>query len=197
MRDVEWLKKEIEKNGKQTFLGFWGHKGSQMQACLSNFFPSTFQETIKIEEEHKEKSLTFTCTEQYMMYYKAMHFKDYEIAEQIINTPYTNPQIYKKLGRKVKNFDHIEWDKVCKSYVYEGCLLKFSQNKFLKKYLLSTGDKVLVEASPFDEIWGIGIPMSFKDWLNVNEWRGKNYLGFVLMSVRDELRKEMNENDKN
>lgn len=196
MRDVEWLKKEIETKGKQTFLGFWGHKGTQMQSCLSNFFPSTFTGEVEVKR-YREEVKTFTCTEQYMMYQKAIHFKDYEIAETIINTPYTNPQIYKSLGRKVKNFDHTEWDAICKSYVYEGCLLKFSQNKRLKAYLLSTGDKILVEASPFDEIWGIGIPLSNRNWINVDKWQGKNYLGFVLMSVRDELRREMMQNDKN
>ena len=83
----------------------------------------------------------------------------------------------KDLGRKVHNFDGTVWDKNKISIVLDGNLAKFSQNEKLKSMLLSTGDKILVEASPYDKIWGIG--RSVRDGVNLKI--PTNWLGFMMV----------------
>ena len=72
--------------------------------------------------------------------------------------------------------------------VIEGNIAKFSQNANLKAFLLSTGNKILVEASPYDKIWGIGIDENHPDACTPSHWHGKNHLGFALMAARDAIR---------
>jgi ribA/ribD-fused uncharacterized protein len=120
-----------------------------------------------------------------MMAEKARLFSDQEILEEILKTG--NPKEVKSLGRKIKNFDHIVWDKHKYEIVKRGNLLKFSQNPEFKNFLLSTNEKVLIEASPYDRIWGIGMLESDPKAENPLQWNGENLLGFALMEVRDEL----------
>lgn len=129
--------------------------------------------------------LTFTSCEQYMMYMKAITFNDEEIAEEILNNE--NPSIIKKLGRQIKNFDRAIWDSVCLAIVYKGNLAKFSQSEPLKKQLLATGNKIIVEASPYDKIWGIGMAEGDVGIDNPTNWKGLNLLGNAIMLVRNEL----------
>lgn len=70
----------------------------------------------------------------------------------------------------------------------KGNFLKFSQNEKLKEFLLSTDNKIIVEASPYDAIWGIGMLETDRDAQNPLLWKGENLLGFALMEVRNELR---------
>jgi len=128
----------------------------------------------------------FNCAEQYMMYNKATFFQDYETAKKIMKS--SNPKEQKSLGKKIKNFNPKEWDEVKKEIVIEGNYCKFSQNENLKKILLNTKDRILVEASPFDKVWGIGLPQNNKHILNPRKWKGKNLLGFCLMEVRESLK---------
>jgi ribA/ribD-fused uncharacterized protein len=95
-----------------------------------------------------------------------------------------SPKNQKALGRSVNNFDGDTWDKYCRDIVKMGNYLKFSQNGDLKKYIRDTGESLLVEGSPLDKIWGVG--MRFDD-PNINDernWKGTNYLGECLMFVR-------------
>jgi ribA/ribD-fused uncharacterized protein len=93
------------------------------------------------------------------------------------------PREQKALGRKVHPFNASLWDKMSYHIVFTGCIFKFKQNPKMLEKLLSTGDKILVEASPYDRIWGIGY--SEEDALdNIESW-GYNKLGKVLMNVRD------------
>ena len=139
------------------------------------------------------KTFSFYNCEQYMMFQKASLFKDVKIKQKIIQEH--NPKNIKKLGREVKNFNNATWNKYKEFIVYQGNLLKFSSNEELKTRLLNTGNKVLIETSPFDSVYGIGLDyygcslnkQQF-DLLNVNNWKGSNLLGFALMQVRDELR---------
>lgn len=179
---VESVKKQLEIK-KSTFIGFWGHSSNQPKDCFSNFYKCAF--TVHFEGE--ESPTQFTCTEQFMMYSKAIHFKDLETAKEILETPYSNPKIYKDLGRKVKGFSEKEWNRVRNYVVYSGCLAKFEQNPSLKNILLNTKEAILVEASPYDRIWGIGLSVKDKDWLSIDKWKGLNLLGFILMEVRKEL----------
>ena len=118
---------------------------------------------------------------------KAELFGDKEIRKEILNI--SEQKKMKSLGRKVKNFDQNVWDKFKYSIVLNGNWCKFSQNRELREFLLSTGDKILVEASPYDSIWGIRISASSPEAKNPMKWRGQNLLGFALMEVRDELRR--------
>ena len=124
---------------------------------------------------------TFNCAEQFMMYYKAICFKDTIIAEKILAS--NNPRDQKALGRDVKNYRDSDWNKVRQDVVWIGNYLKFTQNEELKKRLLDTEDKLLVEASPYDRIWGIGYE-AHEAMANVNNW-GQNLLGKTITNVRD------------
>ena len=95
----------------------------------------------------------------------------------------------KALGRKVEGFEQSVWDKYKYSIVLNGNYAKFIQNQDQLDFLLSTGDKVLVEASPYDTIWGIGMQETDPQVHNPFLWKGENLLGFALMEVRNELRR--------
>lgn len=126
----------------------------------------------------------YCCVEQYMMFKKAELFKDQDSANKIMATEH--PREHRNLGRKVKNFVEEIWEEDKYFIVVEGCKAKFSQNDHLKRILLDTNDKVLVEASPYDRIWGIGYDQS-EAMLNIDNW-GKNLLGKALMEVRNQLK---------
>lgn len=121
---------------------------------------------------------------------KARLFNDEDTRRQILES--TNPSDIKKLGRKVKNFDDEVWNKHSHSIVLKGNIHKFYQNENLLEYLISTGKKILVEASPYDKIWGIGMNQAEAFECTPHEWRGKNKLGFILMEVRDILQERIN-----
>jgi ribA/ribD-fused uncharacterized protein len=127
----------------------------------------------------------YVTAEQYMMAEKAKLFKDYTIMEMIIKTH--DPKQCKMLGRKVIGFNEKIWIKNREKIVYKACIFKFSQNEKLKKKLLETGDKCIVEASPYDKIWGIGMKESHKDATNPLKWKGLNLLGNALMMARHGL----------
>ena len=126
--------------------------------------------------------------EQYMMYKKAELFNDDRTAAEIMGV--SDPKKIKALGRKVRNFREEIWNQYKFEIVVRGNILKFSQNKELKKFLLSTNDAVLVEASPYDKVWGVGLKRDDVKINNPNKWQGENLLGFALMEVREKLQKK-------
>jgi ribA/ribD-fused uncharacterized protein len=128
----------------------------------------------------------YNSCEQYMMHQKALTFGDEEIANLIMQE--LNPREQQKYGRQIKNFDKNVWDSVCLSIVYKGNLAKFTQNPELKHELLSTGDRIIVEASPLDKIWGIGMGENEPGNENPENWKGLNLLGLAIMLVRNQLR---------
>ena len=109
------------------------------------------------------------------------------IARDLIQKSGVDPKDIKALGREVKNFDAMKWSSVSKDIVVKGNLHKFAQNMDLFHFLHETGNKVLVEASPYDTIWGIGMQESDEGIINPHNWKGLNQLGFALMEVRDDL----------
>lgn len=124
----------------------------------------------------------FANTEQYMMYHKARIMRDHNTARTILENTKLHPAKYKKMGRMVKNFDQKLWDEVSLSVVAMGNLAKFTGDEELRELLVGTGDKMIVEASPFDRIWGIGF--TEEDAIgNIERW-GMNKLGEALMMVR-------------
>ena len=122
------------------------------------------------------------------MYNKAMVFDDQEIADKIALEP--EPGKQKALGRKVKGFDSKIWNAKREKIVEDGNWWKFTQSKEgdLRKKLLNTGDRLLVEASPYDRIWGVGYGAANAE-ANRGNW-GENLLGKALMRVRSRLQAE-------
>lgn len=161
------------------FVFFWSHKpakgGKITEACFSQWWKCSFV----------EEGFTFCCAEQYMMFKKALLFKDYAIAKEILKSK--SPKKIKELGRLVQNFDSKTWDEYKAEIVLQGNILKFSQNPELREYLLSTGDKILVEVSPYDKVWGVGLKKENSDICSPQKWKGQNLLGFALMEARDKI----------
>ena len=175
---VEKLILEKREWTKDDFVFFWGHrKGKKIgKTCFSQWYEIEFE-----VDGHR-----YNCAEQYMMAQKAWLFKDIEIFSKIINA--TDPKEIKALGREVKNFDPKIWNQHKFEIVVTGNLGKFGENSELKELLLSTCDKILVESSPYDKIWGIGMKEGTPGIENPVNWKGENLLGFALMEVRDKLR---------
>lgn len=124
--------------------------------------------------------------EQYMMAQKALLFGDSEMCAKIMAAD--NPRDYKALGRLVRGFDPKVWDKRKFDIVCDGNRARFSQNPELAEFLLGTGESVLVEASPYDGVWGVKRSMDDPLIRNPNHWLGQNLLGFALMETRDGLK---------
>ncbi len=171
---------ELTQSGAAVdFLFFWGHRPSSngviTKSCLSQWFDAAFILDGK----------TFFTAEHFMMMKKAEVFGQPALAKEILATK--DPRTAKALGRKVANFNEEVWQRERWRIVVEANLLKFGQNKRLGSFLKGTGSSVLVEASPLDEIWGIGLDEKSPDAKQPERWRGLNLLGFALMEVRDVL----------
>ncbi|WP_319591939.1 NADAR family protein [uncultured Draconibacterium sp.] len=151
--------------------------GKVDSSCLSQWYKCRF----------KYNGFIFQSTEQWMMLQKAIAFDDYRACCDIMQSE--TPKEAKEIGRKIRNFKEESWERYRYEIVVFGNILKFSQNKELGEYLLNTGNKVLVETSSVDLIWGVGMTENNPEITNPNNWRGKNLLGFALMEVRDFIRK--------
>lgn len=132
--------------------------------------------------------IKFNTVEQYLMYNKAVMFNNMEIAAQILKE--RHPKEQKKLGRTVKGFDKVWWEDNCLQLAFRGCHAKFTQNKKLYNMLMNTNPSILVEASKFDNIWGIGLSEDDAKKVSPEEWPGTNWLGYTLTNVRDHLLEE-------
>lgn len=178
---VEQIRKAVSEGKKLDYILFWKPQLSMEEAvtksCFSQWTKADFWSVAN----------TYCCMEQFMMEKKAELFDDKEIQKQIMQS--SEPKQIMTLGRKVRNFDETVWNEVKYSIVLNGNYLKFSQNSKLRAFLLSTGNDVLVEASPYDGIWGIKMEETNENVLNPSKWRGENLLGFALMEVRDEIRR--------
>lgn len=175
---------------EENYLFFWGYtpkdENTIGQECLSQWYPCEFEEVIEDILGNEMTILHYNCAEQFMMAKKALLFGDKLIYAAIMDndTP-LNPKLYKELGRQIRNFNQKVWDEKKKDIVRTGNLLKFSQNQKLFEYLIGTYPKKIVEASPYDRIWGIGY--SKDDAMNHKSSWGQNLLGETLMFVREEL----------
>lgn len=173
-------KEDLYDISNPDFLFFWGHHGKPgetTKACLSQWFPCRF--TVN--------GIHYNCAEQFMMAEKARIMGDEDTRKRILAS--TDPKEIKALGREVRNFDEYKWQKHRMEIVITGNLHKFMDNEELKVFLLGTRDKILVEASPYDTVWGIGMKEDDPDCRNPRLWKGENLLGFALMDVREKLNK--------
>jgi ribA/ribD-fused uncharacterized protein len=132
------------------------------------------------------ENIKYNCSEQYMMAKKAKLFQDEK--SYILIMDELNPKIQQDLGRLISNFDQRVWDEQKEKIVYTGNYLKFSQHKDLQKKLIETNPKILVEASPHDLIWGVGLSSKNDLILNEKNWKGQNLLGKILMKIREDLK---------
>jgi ribA/ribD-fused uncharacterized protein len=178
---INWLQQQIEQGIHHDYLFFWGHSPKQVgivdKSCFSQWYPGPFE----------INDINYKTTEHWMMAQKARLFGDAEALQNIVATE--KPIDAKAIGRTVQNFDADIWNSNAFEIVVEGNCHKFSANRDLREFLINTGNTIIVEASPTDAIWGIGLPQDSKDAFNPNKWRGTNLLGFALMEVRDQLTK--------
>ena len=161
-----------DDSGKFVFFWKLGHKNEE----FSNWYPCDF-----IIE-----GIRYFCVEQYMMAKKALLFDDIAVYQQIMKS--LDPSECKNLGKIVKGFDPAVWDKCKYEIVYNANYAKFHQNDKLKKKLIATGRAVMVEASPLDKIWGIGMSADDPKAKHPNMWSGENLLGSILMEIRDQVK---------
>ncbi|TLS41633.1 NADAR family protein [Streptomyces montanus] len=186
------LTSEVRAGGRVKYLHFWGHRprpdGRVGASCLSQWWPSPF--TVD--------GVEYGTAEHWMMAAKARLFQDAEAERRVLAAEH--PAEAKKAGRLVRGFDESIWERERFGIVVEGSVHKFAAHAELQAFLLGTGERsetgnppaggwgrVLVEASPVDRVWGIGLAADDERAHDPERWRGPNLLGFALMAARERL----------
>lgn len=160
------------------YVFFWGHQPAKhgvTVSCFSQWYHAPFV----VNGQH------YPTAEHFMMAEKAALFDDQSSRRKILEAP--DPAAAKALGRQVRGFNDARWTERRFEIVVAANQAKFAQNAELAAFLKQTGSKVLVEASPVDRVWGVGLAATDEKIQNPNRWRGLNLLGFALMQVRDAL----------
>jgi ribA/ribD-fused uncharacterized protein len=164
------------RGARIAYLFFWGHRAASKsklgKECLSQWWPAAFV----------VDGSRYASAEHFMMAEKARLFGDEAARAHILEAP--SPAAAKALGRKVRGFDEGRWQAARFAIVVAGSEAKFRQNAKLGAFLVETGERVLVEASPRDRIWGIGLAADDPRAKDPDQWRGSNLLGFALMEAR-------------
>ncbi|NEA55951.1 NADAR family protein [Streptomyces sp. SID13666] len=178
-RSVEDLIEYARPGRRVKYVHFWGHQpqrdGSVGAGCFSQWWPSPF--TVN--------GVEYATAEHWMMAGKARLFGDAEAERAAVTA--VHPKAAKAAGRSVRGFDDATWQRERFELVVEGSVAKFGQHPELRDYLLGTNERVLVEASPLDRIWGIGLAGDDERAQDPARWRGLNLLGFALMEARTRL----------
>lgn len=176
----EALVRQARAGARIKYLHFWGHRprpdGRLGSSCLSQWWPSPFV----------VEGVGYATAEHWMMAGKARLFEDAEAEKRALAAK--SPAQAKKEGRLVRGFDEAAWQRERFRIVVEGSVHKFASDAGLRAFLLGTGNRVLVEASPVDRVWGIGLAADDEAAMNPERWRGPNLLGFALMEARERLR---------
>ncbi len=194
--------KSVKKNNQNVreVIAFWRPFDPYPylgQWCVSNFnltddIVKTFPDEIKNLQLYRERydvieklieQQNFNTAEKFMMMGKAALFRDNRIFRQM--SLVDDPKNHKALGQRVANFDQLTWDMYCEDIVKLGNYLKFSQDELLKRHLKNTGNAILVEGSPLDRIWGVGLKFDDPNIRDKSKWRGQNLLGSCLEFVRN------------
>ena len=174
------LVRAVRAGARIKYLHFWGHApradGRVGASCLSQWWPSPFA----------VDGVTYATAEHWMMAGKARLFEDPEAERRVLDAGH--PAEAKKAGRLVRGFDEAIWERERFRIVVEGSVHKFAAHADLREFLVNTGDRVLVEASPVDRVWGIGLAADDEAAADPERWRGPNLLGFALMEARGRLR---------
>lgn len=169
----------LETGERVKYVFFWGHQppagGGVSASCFSQWWPSPF--TVD--------GVQYATAEHWMMAGKARLFGDAEAEQAVLAA--SHPKQAKDAGRLVGGFDEERWAEHRFELVVTGSVHKFGQDPQLRDYLLGTGDRVLVEASPLDRIWGIGLAATDEQAQDPARWQGLNLLGFALMEARRRL----------
>jgi hypothetical protein len=175
----EELLSAMEAGDQPKWLMFWGHRsqrdGRIGKGCLSQWWPCLF--TVD--------GVAYPSAEHWMMAGKARLFGDNDALDPILAA--RTPAEAKALGRKISGFEEDLWASRRFSLVVEGNVAKFGQDPALRGFLLATERRVLVEASPHDRVWGIGLTADDERATDPRRWRGENLLGFALMEARQRL----------
>ncbi|MEU1819603.1 NADAR family protein [Streptomyces roseifaciens] len=178
-RSVDELTAAVARGEHFKYVYFWGHQarrdGAIGASCFSQWWPSPF--TVD--------GTVYATAEHWMMAGKARLFADAEAEAEAIAA--SHPKQAKDAGRKVRGFDEETWRQHRFELVVEGSVHKFAQDAALSAYLLGTGERVLVEASPLDRVWGIGLAADDERSQDPARWQGDNLLGFALMEARQRL----------
>jgi ribA/ribD-fused uncharacterized protein len=178
-QDVDDLRRRVSEGWQPEFVFFWSlepaRHGILGSECLSQWYPAPF-----VVDDVK-----FATAEHYMMWSKARLFGDDASAAEILADP--NPEVAKRLGRRVRSFVATKWYEHRFDIVLRASVAKFTQNVQLREFLLGTSARVLAEASPTDLVWGIGLEAGDDRAKNPRQWRGLNLLGFALMRARAQL----------
>ena len=177
---LEELREACLRGERFKYVLFWGHQperdGRISKSCFSQWWPATFE----------LDGLEYPTAEHYMMSEKARLFGDEEARSKILSA--SHPGAAKKFGREVRGFDEAKWESHREAVVFRATLAKFTQHPDLGEFLDRTGEKVLVEASPVDRIWGIGLAADNPAAEDPARWKGLNLLGFALMDAREARR---------
>ncbi|WP_433210206.1 NADAR family protein [Dactylosporangium sp. CS-047395] len=175
----EALIRLLDSGKRYKYLYFWGHRprpdGTLGASCLSQWWPARFE----------LDGVGFPSAEHYMMWSKARLFGDDDAAGRVLVAK--SPAEAKNVGRTVKGYDDDTWARERFAIVVAASRAKFDSTDELRGFLLGTGDRVLVEASPLDRVWGIGLAADDEAVQDPRRWRGLNLLGYALMQARHEL----------
>ena len=180
IRDRESLLALERTGGRPKYIFFWGHTPRQGGGVGKHVFSQWYEAPFTVD------GATYPTAEHWMMVEKARLFGDGDALARILAAG--NPGAAKQYGREVRGFEDGPWYAARWDIVVRGNLAKFGQNAQLGAFLATTGDRVLVEASPVDRIWGIGLAEDDARAQDPERWRGLNLLGFALMEVRGRLR---------
>ncbi|MCR6490172.1 NADAR family protein [Amycolatopsis sp. OK19-0408] len=178
-RSVEELTRALDAGKRFKYVYFWGYRpprgGGVGAGCFSQWWPAPFE----------ADGVRFATAEHYMMWRKARLFGDDEAAARVLTA--VHPKQAKDFGRQVRGFDEETWVAHRYSIVVAAGAAKFAQHPELARFLAGTGERVLVEASPVDRVWGIGLAADDPRAEKPRAWRGLNLLGFALADVRSQL----------
>jgi ribA/ribD-fused uncharacterized protein len=177
--DIPSLLASIAAGVQPNYLYFWGHTPASGlvvdKSCLSQWYVAPFE----------ADGARYRSAEHYMMAHKALLFGDQSTYHAMLSAS-TSAEV-KALGRQMRGFEQAVWQTARVDIVVAANLAKFSQHPRLRQFLLSSAGQVLVEASPVDPIWGVGLAASDPAILSPASWKGLNLLGFALMHVRASL----------
>ena len=176
---MPWLKEKAKSGEQLKYIFFWGHTDRNNDRTGKYVFSQWHEAPFTVD------GILYRTSEHWMMSKKALLFGDFVSSDKVLQCE--KPAEAKAIGRAISGYDDELWNASKYEIVKTGNFHKFAQNQDLRKYLINTQAKIIVEASPVDAVWGIGMAQDHKSIMNPEAWRGENLLGFAIMEVRDML----------